>query len=144
MSICWKKVEYFDSKEFDDPNYPGSGKNINDILLFQIDKLRRYIDYPIIVTSAIDVDGSHGHAPDSYHLLSNGAKAIDFFIKCDLSPRFQARLVDDLRFTGMGVYYDWKYKYKLLPIGFHVDLRPVEKYQRWTRRNGEYSYWLGQ
>ena len=146
-SIIWKDVRHFTFDEFSDPNYPDSGKQIDGILLFQLEKLRHATKWPIIthaiVGGCIDVDGKHGHAPKSYHLLENGACACDWHFECDASPRIQCLEVEKLAFPGVGFYYDWHWAGKLLPIGFHIDMRPKEKAQRWTRRNGQYLYWWG-
>ena len=147
-SVIWKKVKYFDPEQFDDPNYPESGKNINGILLFQLEKLRKETKWPIIthaiVGGCVDVDGSHGHSNASLHLISNGARACDFHFKTDADPRLQYREIERIGFGGIGIYYNWRWGGKLLPIGFHVDVRPLERYQRWVcRKKGEYLYLLG-
>lgn len=144
--INWNKVRYFKREEFDDPNYPGSGENIDGILLFMLDKLRHETGWPIIthwkVGGCVDVDGTHGHARNSYHLLENGAKAIDFHFITNKSAREQYYEVSKFGFPGLGVYFDWEWNGKPLPIGYHVDLRPRSKTQRWKREKGKYIYLL--
>ena len=146
-SINWKRVRHFTPEEFNDPNYPDSGKNIDGTLLYRVDELRHETGWPILthwkVGGCIDVDGSQGHSKNSYHLIANGAKACDFHFITEVDSRLQYREVEKMGFPGLGIYYDWHWNGKLLRIGFHVDMRPKSRLQRWTRRNGEYFYLLG-
>jgi len=145
-SINWDHVkDFFKPREFDDPHYPGSGKNFNGALFAKLYSLRKRTGWPIIthygVGGCIDVDGRWGHSPNSYHLLKNGG-ACDFHFDTDADPRKQYRMVEEALFGGIGVYYTWLWDGKLLPIAFHVDDRP--RIQRWVCRNkGEYLYLLG-
>jgi len=152
--IKWSAIKYFKPREFDDPLHPGSGESISGRVLFLLVELRIETGWPIRthweMGGCVDVDGSHGHSGNSYHLLENGAEAVDFhFLSedgkrlCDAHPRMQYAKVEQMRFGGIGVYYDWKWNNKALPIGFHVDPRPVERMQRWKRVKGEYIYLLG-
>lgn len=143
----WKNIEYFVMSEFADPLYPGSGEGIDSALVYKLDKMRHKADCPIIIHAkvggAVDVFGNHGHAPNSFHLKRNGCRAADFHFKTDASPRTQYFWVEQMGFPAFGLYYDWKWNYKLLPIGFHVDLRPMSRLERWVRRDGKYDLWLG-
>jgi hypothetical protein len=137
--ISWEHVRYFTSHEFDDPDHPGSGQEIDGRLLLVLDKLRHETGWPIIVHRSVgggvDVNGTHGHSKNSYHLLENGAKAADWHFDTKESIRFQIRTVLRFVFGGIGIYYDWG-----IPVGFHTDVRPVERFQVWTRRDGQYIY----
>lgn len=148
MSINWDTIpgKVFRCKEFDDPNYPGSGNAINPVLLEMMIRLRLHTGWRIItmakVGGAVDVDGSWDHADDSWHLLKMDCGALDWFFLTHASEREQYHEISKIGFGGIGTYRDWHWAGKLLPIGFHTDIRPVEKTQRWKRVNGVYIYLL--
>lgn len=148
MVLSWKYIKYFQPKEFEDPHYGGSGENIDGILLFELEKLRKHTGWPIIththVGGCVDIDGAWGHSQNSYHLFKNGCKACDFHFKTDADPRTQYKAIEDMHFSGIGIYYWWHWNGILLPVGFHVDMRPLNRLQRWvSRKQGEYMYLLG-
>jgi hypothetical protein len=145
MPIDWDKYRYFDRYEFDDPDHPGSGDYITEDIVRYLNYLRTKTRWPIKthweVGGCIDVNGTHGHSSNSYHLKKNGGAA-DFHFKTNESPRKQFWEVMNSGFTGVGAYYDWHWDGQLLVIGFHVDPRPIEKTQLWRRDNGKYTYLL--
>ena len=147
--ITWDQIRHFKAKEFEDSRHPGSGNEINMMVVLNLDYLWERVNTisdkkpTIIITQAVDLYGEHGHSDNSYHLKRNGCKAADFLIQTDLPPRVQYRLVERQGFGGIGVYYDWRYEGDPVPIGFHVDIRPQGDIQRWKRVNGEYFYLLG-
>jgi hypothetical protein len=145
----WEKVkEYFEPAEFDDPKFPGSGeKHMDRELVEMLFKLRVSAGWPIITHAkaggCVDVEAEHGHAMKSYHLVERGAMACDFHFKTEASVREQIFRVLRGGFTGVGLYYDWSWG-KPFPVGFHVDRRPIEQAQIWTRKEGKYIYFLAQ
>ena len=139
--IAWDRIKHFTQAEFQDPRYgPESGDMIDGVLLILIVRLRVDTGWPMIihwaVGGAVDVDGVHGHADDSYHLKKQGCKAVDFHFSTDASLRLQYYEVSRVGFSGVGIYPDWD-----MP-GFHVDTRPKDETQHWTRKDGEYIYLL--
>lgn len=148
QKIDWKRVEYFIPQEFDDPNFPESGEKAHPDLVYKLNELRRISGCPLVthwkVGGCVDVDGSHGHSKNSFHLLSRGAMASDFHFVTSMEPRKQYAIVESVGWGGIGVYYCWYWNGKLLPIAFHVDLRAQELTQRWVSRSkGDYVYLLG-
>lgn len=148
MNDFWDSIKYFVPDEFDDPLYPGSGRKIYRKLVTNLDLLRVNARCKVIVHSsvggAVDIDGTHNHADRSYHLEKMGCKAADIHLETDMHPRMQYRLIESVGFPGIGIYYDWYWDGRLLPIGFHVDFRPWNMVQRWVRRGREeYLYLLG-
>ena len=135
----WDKIKYFKKEEFDDPLFPGSGENINFLTVKFLDKLRENTGWPIVVHcwvgGAVDMHGNHGHSSNSFHLYKNGCKAVDFHFRTNASIQRQIKEVLKSDFTGIGVYYDWG-----VPVGFHVDTRPVSRYQIWKRDKDRYIY----
>jgi len=91
--INWKHVRYFRPHEFDDPDFPGSGEQIDGTLLFALDRLRHQTGWPIRIHreagGGVDVGGTHGHSPASYHLLAMGARAADWHFETDAPVRIQ-------------------------------------------------------
>jgi len=144
--IAWDAVpnHVFTRAEFDDPNHPGSGDYLDPEVFHELLSIRLATGWPMIVHGAVggavDVDGSWGHASGSRHLVEKGACALDWHFITGASAREQARIVLSAGFGGIGIYHDWKWNGAPLPIGFHTDTR--DKFQVWTRREGQYLYLL--
>ncbi len=47
--INWDRVRYFTSREFDDPNHPGSGELINATLVLMLESVRYHSSWPMII-----------------------------------------------------------------------------------------------
>jgi len=149
----WSTIKYFGRGEFDDPDFPGSGKLIGEDVIERLDLLRKVTGWAIIphgkVGGCVDVNGTHGHSKRSYHLKERGCKACNFhfadpktFKWLRINTRLQYYEVEEVGFGGIGIYRDWVWNGECLPIGFHVDTRPTERMQRWRRENGKYLYLL--
>ena len=139
--INWDRIDHFISWEFDDPDHPGSGKNIDGSLLLKLHYTRREANCPMIIHrsagGAVDMEGTHGHADKSFHRYDMGCKAVDFHFKnCRMSFREQYGLLTTMGFGGIGWYPEWNNP------GWHVDVRPILLLQRWNYKNGVYSYLL--
>lgn len=141
----WSLIPHFDREEFDDPDVPGSGDLMEGQFLMMLVKLRLETGWRMFihgkVGGAVDVKGTHGHARLSYHTPSpddGKVRAVDFHFGPEApDPREQWLAVSSLRFSGVGVYYDWG-----VPIGFHVDHRPSDHAQVWKREHDRYVYLL--
>ena len=136
----WKCILHFKPQEFDDPLFPGSGSNINALTVMLLDKLRTTINCPIVIHhkagGAVDMQGRHGHAPNSYHRYDQGCRAVDCHIKTDMGIREQYNRVCQAGFSGVGVYLYGRHK-----VWFHLDTRLITDTQHWIcKRKGQYKY----
>ena len=144
--INWSHVRHFSETEFDDPAVLGSGKYIDGKVVMRLDQLRHDTNWPIVVHNwvggAVDMGGTHGHQKGSYHLLTKGCLAVDWHFDTKVSSRQQVYAVLCAGFSGVGVYYDWRWNGVKLDVGFHTDVRPADKTQLWKRVDGKYVYLL--
>ena len=144
--IAWNRIEHFTRDEFQDPRYgPESGELIDAVFLEMIVRLRIHTGWPMVihwaVGGAVDIDGAHGHGDRSYHLKDKGCKAVDFHFVTEASARLQYYEIARVGFSGVGFYPGWTWNGTITP-GWHVDIRPKDITQRWTRKNGKYIYLL--
>lgn len=144
MEIDWDKIRHFDPGEFDDPAYPGSNDMMDPMSIITLDQLREETGWGIITHNKFGVRGCvcvnpTGHSSASLHYAPN-CSAVDWHFDTKVDTRTQAMKVLRSGFTGIGIYYDWKWDNKKLPVGFHTDRR--KKPQIWTRENGQYIYLL--
>ena len=152
-SVDWSRIEHFEPAEFDDPKEPGSWRYMSALTILELNKIREKANVPIVTHNKFDIRGCvcvepTGHSDDSLHYAKNGCSAVDWHFDTDADPRDQARLVLKSEFTGIGIYYDWKWvdgdgKRIKLSVGFHTDMRRMpKKPQIWRRVNGKYFYLL--
>ena len=138
--INWDRVKFFIPGEFQDPNHPGSGELIDGVTLLWLVELRIDTGWPIKVHwevgGAVDMDGSHGHAKDSFHLAKNGCMAVDFHFITKASLRKQFYAVMNSKFSGIGIYPEWDNP------GFHVDPRHFDLTQIWKKVGRKYIYFF--
>ncbi len=132
--IHWDSVRYFVPKEFEDPSVVDSGELIDGVTLLLLDRLRHEIGCPIIVHAAVDVNGTHGHAINSYHLVKSGCTAVDFHFDTTCTLKEQFYDVINSGFDGIGFYPEWGNP------GFHVDIRGHKNTSLWIKRWGKYYY----
>ena len=144
--INWSHVRYFKESEFDDPTVEGSGQYIDGRLVMKLDSLRHATGWPIVVHAvvggAVDMGGTHGHQKGSFHLLAKGCLACDWHFATETPGRVQVYNVLSAGFSGVGIYYDWRWNGRELEVGFHTDVRPSDKTQVWKRVDGRYTYLL--
>jgi len=143
----WKSIEHFTPEEFDDPHVPGSHTHMSHATIASLENLRDWTGWPIITHNKFGLRGCvcvdpDGHSKNSYHYIEHqeGCSAVDWHFVCNAEPREQALMVLQAGFTGIGIYYDWRWGGKPLSIGFHTDMRV--RPQAWKRENGKYIYLL--
>ena len=143
----WPSPKHFKPEEFDDPDFPGSWLCMNQDTVLFLDILRYETGWPIITHNKFGLRGCvcvepKGHSERSHHYIDNpeGCSAVDWHFRCDADPREQAMHVLQSGFHGIGIYYDWQWGGKPLPVGFHTDMR--KRPQVWKRVDGEYFYLL--
>ena len=130
-------IKHFEPHEFEDKNRVGSWKYMDERTVFLLDDTRSKTGWPIVIHAAVCYEGTCGHSANSYHLRKNGCMAIDFHFKTTLSLREQYRTLEQQGWNGIGIYPHWNCP------GFHVDMRPAHRVQRWTRdKYGQYMYLL--
>ena len=130
-------IGHFAPKEFNDKFFPGSWKHMDEQTVFKIEETREVSGWPIVIHAAVCYEGTCGHSANSYHLRKNGCRAVDFHFKTAASLREQYLVLEELAWNGIGVYPHWNYP------GFHVDMRPEHRVQRWTRdKYNKYHYLL--
>lgn len=67
----WSSILYFKPHEFDSPDSPGSGENMDYELVSVLDSLRAYVNEPLKIASGIRTqkyNNSIGGAKDSAHV----------------------------------------------------------------------------
>lgn len=93
-------LKYFKVSEFDSPDVPGSGSNMDEDFLFILDNIREDCDFPFIVNSGFRTTSHNRHVggkPNSAH-TEIPCKAVD--IKTD-SRRQQALILITAALMGI-------------------------------------------
>jgi hypothetical protein len=145
-ALDWSEIRHFTPDEFDDPGYSGSWKHMDALTVLGLEQLRELTGWKIITHNKFGLRGCvcvepTGHSDGSRHyVVSDCCDAVDWHFETDVSPRVQTMVVLRSGFTGIGVYYDWRWRKKLLPVGYHVDRRQAP--QVWKREKGKYVYLL--
>lgn len=152
--LDWSVIKHFNSKEFDDPDYPGSWIYMSARTIITADRLRNDMGCKMIIHNRFGVHGAvcmtkGHHSPNSFHNYDNPdiCSAIDFhFTETDMPVREQARRVIHSGFSGIGIYQDcWRWVNRdsesyVLPIAYHCDLR--KHFQIWKYEKKDYVYLL--
>ena len=147
MSLIWNRIKHFKPEEFEDPEAPGSWIHMDPETVLGLDRLRETTGWPIVTHNRCGIRGCvcirrAGHSDNSRHYADHpaGCSAVDFHFVTDAAAREQAIAVLRSGFGGIGIYYDWHWNGRPLPVGFHVDRRMFP--QMWNRAAGEYIYLL--
>ena len=141
--ITWSDVyPEFRPREFDSPDALGSGINMNLAFVGKLWLVRKEVGKAVIITAGTRtkarqrqlIDQGLTTAQNSIHLHHAAA---DFWCP-GLSPAELFVICEAFRFDGLGLYPDNNFVHA--DIGLLVDIR--KKAQRWTKKDGEYHYWL--
>lgn len=157
-NLDWTKIQWFEPREFDDPDQSGSWEYMSATTILLLDWLRKNTGWPIITHNRFGIHGCVCMSKDHHSLNSlhnydclNGCSAVDWHFRTEATSREQARIVLQSGFTGIGIYQDcWKWMDKkgksyTLPMGFHCDLRKrfqVWKYVPGAKKKERYDYLL--
>ena len=116
--------KYFKYTEFDSPDSPGSGVNIDDKLLIILDIIRLKYGKPITVNSGYRTkihNEAVGGVPNSQHRLG---KAADLHIPNQKTGDLFEKIAKENGAKGIGRYNSF----------IHVDTRETEQIAEWDLR----------
>ena len=120
------KLNHFSLSEFDSPDLPNSGEQMNKDFLEKLDKLRGMCGFPFIVTSGYrtpDHNKRVGGAPRSYHVKG---RAADIHVKHGWQVFMIVSFASRCGLHGIGISFPKHGN------GFvHVDDRDIEKATMW-------------
>jgi len=106
----WKDIKYFKSFEFN------RQEKMDKKLIVGLDKLREYIDKPIIINCSYEDRKTGGYHPEG-KAVDIHVKGMHFFDLFIAASRFD-------EFNGIGIYPYWNNP------GIHLDTRPkIRKYE---------------
>lgn len=126
----WKQIRYFTPAEFDSPDKPGSGMDMNFELILKLDYIRHKLGCPLIVTSGMRTPKynkqlkarKYKAAKDSSHLVG---LAVDLAIR---SPKEMYDVVDAAMGQGITrIFISTKMNY------VHMDLDMQKTQGLWGR-----------
>lgn len=97
-----ESLKYFKLSEFDSPDSPGSGVNMDEEFLEKLDLLREHCGFPFRITSGfrtVEQNKKDGGADKSAHLLGRAAD-----IACNAQEAYTIlKLAPQYGFFGIGI-----------------------------------------
>lgn len=139
-----KDTKYFMRWQFDDPRtcYIGSGWLIQPEIIYMLNDLIERTGWNIVPHHSVGGAVVMDHKMDDKRFCLNEYHldkcAVDFHFETNANVREQFYEVYYTGFTGIGVFTNLaigtynRDEFDILPVAFHVDLRPPSKSQIWT------------
>lgn len=128
----WDDIEFFDLREFDSPDQPGSAEAMDLAFVALLDEVRKLAGVPILITSGLRTFAHNQRIGGAWNSLHLSGHAADFYSRRMKLPELYL-LCERIGFSGLGAYPDTS------PPVIHADNRTSAP-RRWVRRNGIYTY----